>query len=315
MNTRENLSAWQVFVAVAEHGSISKAAVRCDLDAPAASRLLTALETEVGFQLVNRTVRPFTLTGKGFSLLPSARSLLAAAQNCDTQILRLANDANTIRLSFPANVTRRDLIPMLDDYRRIDPELQVEVVTDKDHTDVLDGRIQAAYLPYWPPEAGLEIITTGTCSNFLLASPDYLARHGTPKTPADLIRHTVILRTSRFYPLTSELVSGSTRVPLTAGRVMTLGDAPTILAAALSGIGIAVDLSIGICTDAIDKGELVPVLRHWHRPQWEMCIVTQRASEQSERLHRFVEWFAKTESEKLKTRWQSVYRRFNVEPD
>ena len=315
MRTRDNLAAWRVFAAAADSGSVSKASMLCGMDAPAASRLLTALEAELGLHLVNRTVRPMSLTGKGFALLPAARSLLSAAEACEAQILRLEHEANTVRLSFPANVTRRDLITMLADYGRIDPELHIEIVTDKDHQDVLEDRVQAAYLPYIPPETGLEIFRTGRTSNFLLASPRYLAEHGTPKTPADLARHTVILRTSRFYPLTSELFCAGSRVPLTAAHVMTLGDAPTIREAALSGLGIAVDLSIGTCIDAIDKGELVPVLRQWHRPPWDMCIVMRKNADGAERLRRFVEWFAKNEREKLTERWKPVYRRFNVNPD
>lgn len=96
---------------------------------------------------------------------------------------------------------------------------------------------------------------------------------------------------------------------------MTLGDAPTIREAALSGLGIAVDLSIGICIDAIDKGELVPVLRQWHRPPWDMCIVMRKNADGAERLRRSVEWFAKNEREKLTERGKPVYRRFNVNPD
>lgn len=79
-------------------------------------------------------------------------------------------------------------------------------------------------------------------------------------------------------------------------------------------MGIAVDLSFGVCDDLLRSGLLVPVMKNWHRPLWINTLCLRERDAQDERLMRFVRWFAAVEHSHGNKRWQTWYRHYGLDP-
>ncbi|MDY4163838.1 MAG: LysR substrate-binding domain-containing protein, partial [Sutterella sp.] len=132
--------------------------------------------------------------------------------------------------------------PHLKEYRRIEPRLEFELLSECDHEDILSGRADLALLPYRPPARDLVLWSVGVGMNLPLASPEYLKTFGTPHTLEELAGHAVIVRSGRNDPVSVELCRGSERRPFVYKKIAFAGDAICGKAAALLSCGIATDL-------------------------------------------------------------------------
>lgn len=194
------------------------------MDIAVCSRLIKRLEEELGMALVDHYSRPAKLTKEAASIIPAVRSYLQGWQRLQNACCASRNMPLSLKFSIPVNVPRRDPYAIVKNYRRIDPTLELEIVSDADHEDVLNGRVDIAYLPYRPSADSLMLWPIAEIGNVMLASPDYLAANGTPKNPADLIRHDIIVRSGRHYPVTKNLTNGSECVALVSRRIAFAGD-------------------------------------------------------------------------------------------
>ena len=296
-----NIEAWTVLCALASGGGFKEAALRGELDLPACSRLVAKLEQELQLRLVDHTMRPVQLTEEARTLLPAAREIV----NGHRRILKYATDSGretaSLKLSIPVNVSRASVHEHLRSYRLLVPSLRFSIVSDCDHEDVLDRRIDIAYLPYRPPEEGLVLFEAGTAFNVPLVSRGYAKRFGIPNSPDDLKLHRVIVRADRNYPETRTLVLGGREVLLQCAGIAFAGDVLSGKEALLNGEGVALDLSFSSCRDEIESGLLFPVLRGWHRPVWELTVAVSAAQADS-RVLKFAQWFAQSERKGLARR-------------
>ena len=315
MQTKDNLEAWRVFVSVARTGSIKETAIEQNLDMSAASRLLSSLETDLGFPFFDRHSRPMALTERGQSLVHHAEQLLAYFSQVNEIARSLSGNAVRYKLCYPLNVGRSNLIEQLNDYKKIDPLLEFDLMSECDHEDVLSGRVDIALLPYRPPSKGLVMWSVGKGLNFPLATPANLKRLGTPEKPEDLTNHNLILRTGRNYPPSYFLSRGNEKAPLITKHVVFTGDALSCKAALMSDAGIAMDLSFDLCRQEILRGDLVPVLNGWHRLPWEMTFVMTARLQDNERLMQFCRWIVERETIDNVARWKPMFLKFGGETD
>lgn len=291
-STKENVAVWKLLLLLSEGKGFSEAAFELSMDIAVCSRLIKRLEEELGMALVDHYCRPAKLTKEAASIIPAVRSYLQGWQRLQNACCASRNMPLSLKFSIPVNVPRRDPYAIVKNYRRIDPTLELEIVSDADHEDVLNGRVDIAYLPYRPSADSLMLWPIAEIGNVMLASPDYLAANGTPKNPADLIRHDIIVRSGRHYPVTKNLTNGSECVALVSRRIAFAGDVASGREAVLSGEGIAIDLSFHTLKSEIESGRLVAVLPGWHRPKWQSTVATSKANLGNARLLNFCRWFA-----------------------
>jgi len=315
MNTCNNVLAWRIFSITAQTLSISKAAIELGLDIKTASRLLKNLETELDFQLFDRSARPLKLTAHGTKVLKFVNRFLVDFDDLFSAIEKQKEKKKEVILSLPVNMTREDLFSMLDTYRTIDPTLSVKLVNDCDHQHLLDSEVDMVLLPYLPKEtAEMLIFDAGFSFNMLLASPEYLKAQGIPNCIKDLRNHRLILRCSRIYPTTTCLQSGDCSVDISGFNIDFLGDAMSCRQAALCGRGIAVDLSLAYCREDIRSKRLIPVLPGWHRPRWNMTVAIRKSDGQNKKLSSFAKWFAYQQRQAYSQRWRPLYDQLGVTP-
>lgn len=309
MEILNNLLAWKVLIAVSNRQGMKGASLATGLDLPTCSRLVQKLEEAVGVRLIDRSVRPVRLTAEAAPLLKKARALIDKHDELLMLVQNLSLTPMKIRIGIPVNNPRRSIYKLLQKYEKEDPTLSIEIHSDCTHLDVLEGRVDIAYLPYRPPADGLFIWDIGKIGNVPLASPGYLSKHAKPQTPADLQDHDIIIRMGPNYPVTKTLHRGKETAPLLYKTIAFAGDVASGKEAVLNGDGIALDLSIAYCLREIEDGTLVPILNGWHRPDWDKTLVVTRDALSNARLVNFARHFVKLESESSKIRCEANQRR------
>lgn len=245
-----------ILVAVAEAGTLTAAAELLGLPRPTLSRRLTRLEEDVGAALVHRTTRVLRLTDAGHELYAHARPIVAAiASATDAVRTRDGVPRGPLRVSAPGAEGLHDMIA---DFVVRYPDVQLEVVTSTRHVDLVaesfDVAIRAGRL------TGPSLISRklSEVDVIAVASAEYLARHGTPREPADLSRHECLVGfdqgavPQRSWPLRD---GGTIRV-----RARFASNHPTLpRAVALRHAGIALLPEPFIRTE-LESGALVHVL-------------------------------------------------------
>ena len=351
MKPSDNFLVWRLLHALGQTESLTQASIQTDLELSAASRLLSAFEKELGVMLIDRTCKPFKLLPAAYTLIPQLQEMLLLQNSLKERLARSTEAGRKrifIRMSAPSNICRGPILRHIESYaENIDTAVAFEFYNDADHADVLSNKVDIAFLPYYPantPELFLLPFLTGT--NLMLASPEYLAQHGEPKRPEDLFRHRLYFRSAKYYPVTRRLFSLRETFDLESGMRSPIpdpasekaafqavkdtsvrfgthhrkvarafyGDCLSCKQAALAGMGIAVDLALGLCDEQLRAGQLVPVLKEWHRPLWINTICVHERNVSDDAMMRFIHWFAKVENEDGTRRWQDWYRHFGLDP-
>lgn len=192
-----------------------------------------------------------------------------------------------LRIGVPVNIARKEILEVLSLPHLKSAVKTVNIVPEADLDDLREKRIDLAILPHTPEDrdiAALPICETCTCG---LASPEYIAKYGSPASPEELARHSLILRRGGSYPEARMLLSGSQTAPLCCERVAYAGDLSTCKELTVLGHGICFDLSLGVTYNHIRAGKLVPVLPQWHRPKWQLSCSILVSRKRERRLFSF----------------------------
>ncbi|MDN2700435.1 LysR family transcriptional regulator [Janthinobacterium sp. SUN100] len=257
-----DLNELTAFAAVARLRSFRKAALERGVSASALSHALRTLEERLGVRLLNRTTRSVTPTEAGQLLL--AR-LAPAMREIDDALLDLSAlqdvPAGKLRLNVPRPAARLLLAPMLASFVARYPRVQVEVVTDDGMIDIVRDGFDAGIRFGEQVAADMIAVPVGAPQPFVVvASPAYLAVHGAPGTPRDLLDHACIGRrfpSGRQYAWEFELEGEA--VSIAVGGPLVFDDDELMLRAARDGAGLAYVYEADARAD-LAAGRLVCVL-------------------------------------------------------
>jgi DNA-binding transcriptional LysR family regulator len=231
------------FVAVAEQASFTKAAGRLGLSTATLSQTVRALETELGVRLLNRTTRSVAPTEAGERLLAQLRPLLDGFDAMIESVNAFRDrPAGQLRLTMPPPAARFVLAPVLGRFLAQYPEIVIETTVESALTDIVAARYDAGIRRgNLVARDMIAVRVTDDMHYLVVASHDYLARHGRPRTPADLQMHNCIryrLPGGGFIPWLF-VVDGKTIEFAVRGSVVVSNDPELVINAALQGIGIA----------------------------------------------------------------------------
>ena len=237
-----DLNELTAFAAVARLRSFRQAALERGVSASALSHALRALEERLGVRLLNRTTRSVTPTEAGQQLL--AR-LAPAMREIDDALLDLSAlqdvPAGKLRLNVPRPAARLLLAPMLAGFVARYPRVQVDVVTDDGMIDIVRDGFDAGIRFGEQVAADMIAVPVGAPQPFVVvASPAYLAAHGAPNTPRDLLAHACIGRrfpSGRQYAW--EFGREEDAVSIAVGGPLLFDDDELMLRAARDGAGLA----------------------------------------------------------------------------
>ncbi|MBW8759470.1 MAG: LysR family transcriptional regulator [Burkholderiales bacterium] len=286
----DRLTSMAVFVRVAEKGSFAAAAAEFGLSATMVANHVRALEDGLGARLLDRTTRRHALTEIGAAYLERCRDVLASVQAADqvADALR-AIPQGTLRVSAPVSWGTHRLVPVLGEYLARHPRVRVELSLNDRVVDLAEEGFDCAFRSGELADTRLVARPLRRAGMRVAASPAYLARHGTPRTPQELAGHALL----GFAPwgadpvLRFERAHERARVPVRGPLVINNGQA--LLAAALAGIGVAVQAD-ALLDPAIERGELVPLLADWSLPSRALHVLRLPEARPSAKLRSFVDF-------------------------
>ena len=259
MNDR--LTALKLFARAARVGNFSGAGRELGLSQPSASRLIAALEAEVGAALFSRTTRAVTLTDAGTTYLTRVEAILAALDEADHEARGTGELRGVLRVGTPISFGLREIIPRLPAFMKLHPELKIELrVTDR-YPDLVTEGIDVSFQFGVLPDSSATVRKLLHQPRILTASPGYLRERGTPTRPSDLAHHSVILSPAHLSPTFSFRKDGRvTSVRVDSQLAISINEGA--IASAVAGLGIAASSEKSALAE-IETGELVRVLPDW----------------------------------------------------
>lgn len=278
VNVRDvNLNRLAVFVEVVEAGSLTAAAARLRLAKTMVSAHMQRLEAEVGASLLVRTTRQLNVTDAGRRFYESAREIIRAAEAALADVAEVAGDASTLRgtlrVSAPVDYGALVVAPALVDLRDAHPQLHVELVCSDRYVDLVGENLDVAVRLGRLPDSSYRAIKIGGFVKWIVASPDFVARHGLPRRPENLAALPYVALSALPRPLSLELVNarGAKRTVRCQSTIVA-NTATACRAAILSGggFGLLTDFSTA---DDIASGALVRLLPSWATPQANISVV------------------------------------------
>jgi DNA-binding transcriptional LysR family regulator len=260
MDTASDL---RVFVRVMDRGSFSNAAKGLGLTPSAVSKLVSRLEDRLGVRLLERSTRRLALTPEGETFLARARRIIADIDEAEAEgIQARGTPRGRLRINSGTAFGLHQLAPALADFLTRYPEIDVDLsITDR-YVDLIEEQADIAVRSGHLPDAPFIQRKIADLQRVICAAPSYLARHGTPKTAADLKQHDCIVVAGpglNRWPFKAR--SGIDVVDVRP-RVST-DDAEAALRLAIEGAGI-IRLSDVIVGGPLRDGQLVALLTETH---------------------------------------------------
>ena len=185
----DKLKQLETFVSVAQRGSLTGAARALGLAPAIIGRRLDALEARLGVKLLLRTTRRITLTHEGSAFLEQCQRILADLANAEASVSAGGVKASGhLRITAPAGFGRRHVAPLVPQFRETHPEVTLSLNLSDRIVDIGGEGFDCAVRVGDMPDSSLVSVRLADNRRLCVATPGYLARHGTPQTPADLPR-------------------------------------------------------------------------------------------------------------------------------
>jgi DNA-binding transcriptional LysR family regulator len=187
----DKLLALKMFVESVDAKGFSAAARKLDLATSSVTRMVDALETELGAVLLNRSTRQISVTDAGARYYQKARQVLEDVAEADAQVTDRGDEpVGQLRVCVPVEFGRRLIAPHLGRFLARHKQLELDITLSDDLDDLLGGRYDVAIrLGGTAPTDERVCRRIGQFSRWVVASPHYLAAHGLPLTPDDLVQH------------------------------------------------------------------------------------------------------------------------------
>lgn len=254
------LASWDGFVRVVEGGSMAAAARNLGCTRAQVSKQVGDLERAFGVRLFERSTRKLILTPAGETFLQHALRALEAIETTEVAVKNLGEiPRGVLRVSATVTFGRRFIAPLIPDILARYPELECELILSDEMVDLLDDNIDLSLrMTKAPPEDAVARKVV-ELRRVICASPAYLARHGVPEGPQDLMHHqcfSYVLRDGRIWHL---LDRQGNEVGIPVRSRLQYNSQDCILEAVLDGHGIAI-LPTYLCSEELAAGRLQAVL-------------------------------------------------------
>ncbi len=260
MNDR--LQALRLFQRVARLGSFSRGGRERGLSQPSASRIIAALEREIGAALFVRTTRAVTLTEAGHDYLARIEPLLAALDEADHLARGTGELRGSLHVAISSSFGVREIIPRLPEFLAQHPALRITLqISDERQNLVVEGMDVAFRLGPLPASTAIAR-KLASAPRMLVASPAYLARAGTPQTPDALVKHEVIVGPAATSEQHWIFKRGQRQLSVRVDGRLATGVNEGAMAAAVAGMGIARASAWG-CRAELADGRLQRILADW----------------------------------------------------
>ena len=255
--------ALEIFAAVADQGSFSAAGRQLGLTPSAVSRAVDRIEERLGVRLLLRTTRALSLTAEGHSYLCAARRILTDLGDAEQAIADQGAPRGRLRVSAALSHGRLCIVPLLGKFTARYPHILVDISLTDTVVDIAAGETDIG-IRFGPlTDSPLTARKLGESRRVIVASPDYIARHGVPAVPEDLHEHNCLsFNFRRAEPIWPFRRNGEDFVLNVHGGIEA-NNGETLGQLAADGIGIAQVGAFSVAAEIAD-GRLVPLLEDYN---------------------------------------------------
>ena len=283
----------EAFIAVVDAGSFTAAAERLNSAKSAVSRRVSALEERLGVQLLRRTTRVLNLTDTGRSFYKSGTRILADLEEAEAAVQQEHGELRgTLRVALPLSFGVRHMGGPIATFSKLHPKVNFDLDLNDRRVDLIEDNIDIALRIGRLSDSSLIARRLFDVRAVVCASPHYLHEHGTPATPEDLRDHRCLVYSNLAEPNKWSYVDGAGKrqfVKVSASLVSSSGD--FLSNAAAHGMGLIIQPTF-IASDAIRRGNLIPLLTEYKWPISPAYAVYPPTRHLSFRVRAFIDFLA-----------------------
>lgn len=286
-------SEMQFFSLVMRSGSLAAAAREIGVTAPVVSRRLSQLETRLGVTLLNRTTRRIGLTNEGELYIANARRILADIDDVERQLTRSINKpTGLLRINATLGFGRNQVAPLVSKFCKAYPQVQAQLQLSVNAPPLTDDSFDVCIRFGEPPDARVVARLLAPNRRLLCASPSYLSRRGTPKSPRELASHDCIsIRHGEDAYGVWRLRSGRREEIVKVHGAMSTNDGDIAVSWALDGHGILLRAEWDIAKH-LRSGRLQQVMDNYEMPPADIYAVYPHQHQFAGRVRAFVDFAA-----------------------
>lgn len=288
----DRFQALRLFNRIVELGSFTEAANLLGMPRATATHAIKALEKRLGARLLERTTRQVRPTLDGQAFYERSRRILAELEDAENALSnRVDNAHGTLRLDLHGTHATRIILPRIGQFRARYPQIDITISSGDRLVDLVKEGIDCVIRAGHPSDSSLVVRKLADMPEIICASPDYLARCGTPSHPRDLLQHQGVGFFSRGhdrrYPFTV-IVDGEVMEFQSKGWI-SVSDAACYTSAALAGCGL-IQVPRFRLEEHLQAGRLVQVLAEWDCPALPVCALYPFHRQLSPRVRVFIDW-------------------------
>ena len=299
----DKLTSMKVFERVAKAGSFVGGARELGISRAMATKHIMHLEADLRTRLFNRTTRSLSLTDMGAAYLERCSQVLLDIDDMETVITHLQTELRgTLKISAPPVIGATHITRAVAEFLKLYPDLTVEMVLQSSHSDLIDDGIDIAIYLGDLDDTSMVARKLASSSMIVCGSPDYLAQHGIPQKPEDLVNHSCIVNWASApqdkWKFKTE--TGYTTINV-AGRMQSnVAEANRV--AALNGLGLVVMATYVVRRD-LEKGKLQTVLENYALPPLDIHAVYPHRKYLSAKVRCFLDFLQKWLETRVSISW------------
>lgn len=276
------------FVYVAESESFTLASKKMAISTAQVSRQISALEKRLNIKLFYRTTRKVSLTEEGGIFYQHCRSVLDGLDAAERAITNLqTKPQGKIKLTAPVAYGEKQILPLVNNFLKQYSDVEVSAYLSNQQVDLVEGGYDLAIRLGKLSDSTMMAKKLGKRTNYVCASPDYLAKHGVPHSISELNKHSCLLGTLDYWNFRESGREKSLRV---TGRLR-YNNGYSLTDAALKGLGI-VQLPDYYVEKQIENGELVTLLDNYRAPDEGIWAVYPQNRHLSPKIRLLVDYLA-----------------------
>jgi DNA-binding transcriptional LysR family regulator len=268
----DRLTAIQVFLEVARTGSFTKAADNLDMSRPMVTRYISALEDWAGVSLLQRTTRNVSVTPSGEAYLEKCKQIQDIAFDIEVKSKASANEPRgAIRVASSVSFAQSQFKTLIAKFLEKYPEVSIDLVVTDRQVNLIDSHVDFAIRITNNLDPSIVSKQLGTCHSCLVASPDYVKKHGQIKKIEDMKKHTLVAH-DHFKNTRLVLRKNERAEELSFNSQFSSNETLLLLEAAFEGLGIVM-LPRYLVQSQIQQKRLVHILPDWSLPEIGLHIV------------------------------------------
>jgi DNA-binding transcriptional LysR family regulator len=288
------LETMQVYVRVAELASFTQAADSLGMSKAAVSTAVRQLEAALGTRLLQRTTRRVHMTPDGLTFYERSKHMLDEMEELQTLFRQGAAElSGRLRVDMPVAVARNIVIPHLPAFLHAHPRLQVELSSTDRRVDVVKEGFDCIIRVGRLNDSSLIARPLGHFGMINCASPDYLARFGTPRSLADLASHRLVDYAPALAgrPARFDYVDGAHERSVEVAAAIAVNNSDAYQAACLAGLGI-IQAPLSGLGELLAQGRLVSVLNGYRAAPMPVTLLYPNRRHVAMRAQHFMQWIA-----------------------